>query len=154
MDISRNLYKHLESELNQLYVRREKLKDEFSEALELGDEVENAPLDAATQGIEMNEPRIASLETLLRQASPIDDVASATIILGSLFVAIPGGASSAIELILTNIELSSFLPSKLRALSSSTPLGQAALGTKVGETFTAVTPTGSKSYKVISLKNY
>lgn len=151
IEISQYLYDYLKEQLHALYDKRESLKNDFSEALELGDEVENAPLDAATQAIEINESRIRELESLIKNfhASVRDKRGVVTI--GTVFIAQNKDTGEVSNFILGTPDLSAFVPTNLRLLSTSTILGQSVLGRKVGETFTANTSLGMKVYKIVKV---
>lgn len=151
IEVSQYLYNHLKEQLKALYDKRESLKNDFSEALELGDEVENAPLDAATHAIDINEPRIWELEFLIKNLKVSVSAECGVIMVGSVFVARNKDTGEVSNFILCTPEISAYVPTEWRFLSISTPLGAAAQGKKVGETFESLTPAGRKVYIIIKI---
>lgn len=126
---------YLRSELEKCLVKRDILKEDFSAALALGDEIENAPLDFARQARDMNENRINEVKKLLQLYSADSSMVEDKILIGTAFKAMSEINNEEIILILSSPEFSNVLPSGIRALSIATPIGADAFNKSINDKF-------------------
>lgn len=139
-----------QEELNFLKkTRRMQVAQRIQRAREFGDLSENSEYDAAMDEQALVENRIAELEYVLKSVQVISDN-----IQKSDFVVI--GSTVAVEMdgdmdeftIVGRVEAD---PSKKR-ISNESPLGQALLGAKTGETVEVTTPIVRYKCKVLEIK--
>jgi len=138
--------KQLQDEYNNLvHVEREKVKDELKEARSLGDLSENADYDAARDRQAQVESRIVELENMLQNIEIIDTKH------GSKKV-VHIGSKVKLEFMDTQETQEYSIVGSTEAdplngkISNETPLAQAILDKKLGDT---VTVNAKKPYKVI-----
>lgn len=154
MKISLNLYNYVQRELSQLYAKRTEIKEAFSEAYELGDEVENAPLDAARFNLDMNESKIYKLEKAIYDVEAIDDIEANELVLGTKFRAKLIAENKEFIFVLSKEGIVIPAAATERMLSIDTDLGKSALGKGVGQTFSAITPKGERKYEIVEILTY
>lgn len=140
----------LHGELKQLIdVDRKDIIKKIKETREYGDLSENAEYDAARAEQSMIEGRIEELEALLRKARPIKENKSSNgrAALGStVAVTIEGD-----ELSFKLVGSAESNPAEGQ-ISAESPLGQALLGAKVGETVQVAIPDGGHvAYSIVSI---
>ncbi len=138
----------LQEELSTLvHVRRKELASRIQEAKELGDLSENAEYQEAKNEQGFNEGRIEELENILKHAVIIDGSHSGGLIqVGSSLEATSNGKSLKLHIIGSNE--ADPLTGKI---SNESPLGQALLGRKVGESVSIPTPKGQIEYTVTKI---
>lgn len=143
-------YELLSEELrNLITVRRPQVKKDLITAREFGDLRENAEYDTAKRDQGMIEGRIHELETLLSEVEIIElpEVLEVAVI----------GASLKVENLDVNKQCEYTLVTEQEAhldelyLSVQSPLGQALIGCKVGDTITFQAPAGPRRFKVLDL---
>ena len=130
----------LKAELQELRgPRREDLAKRLRHAIQQGDLSENADYTAAKEDQAFLEGRILELETLLREAqiaespSGVDQVAVGS----TVVVSLDGGETTTYQLV--GMKEASPRQGKI---SHESPIGQALLGKRVGESAVAQTPGG------------
>lgn len=136
----------LKEELNNLvHVRRKEIAARIQEAKELGDLSENAEYQEAKNEQAFNEGRIEELENVLRNVAVIADDHPA-----NGFVQV--GSSLKVEHLGKLLELhivgSNEADPISGRISNESPLGQALLGRKSGETISVATPRGQAAYTI------
>lgn len=140
----------LQDELKQLIeVDRKDIIKKIKETREYGDLSENAEYDAARTSQSMTEGRIEELEALLRKARVIDTKHAVTgrIAMGDkVKVKIDGD-----EMVISLVGSAESDPSK-DLISFESPLGQALIGAKVGQTVAVSIPDGGTvDYAIVSI---
>ena len=143
-------YQRLEQELGHLRtVRRQEVARRLHEALEEGDILENAELEAARNEQAFVEGRILTLETMLRSATIIEkEGPHETVGLGSCVTVVEGTESPETYHIVGSAEAD---PTK-GLISNESPLGRALLGRKVGETASVNAPDGVLVFEIVSIQ--
>lgn len=141
-------FEKLKAELHHLvHVRRKELATRIQEAKELGDLSENAEYQEAKTEQGFNEGRIEELENTLKHAVIIQDNQKSSVIqVGSMVIVQSKGQDHSLHIVGSNE--ADPLNGKI---SNESPLGQALLGRKVGETFTLPTPRGEVEYEVTKI---
>lgn len=139
--------KELEQELEQLKGRRGEIAEKIAEARDYGDLSENAEYDAAREEQGIVETRVAEIEDILVNAEIIkasrkkDEVS-----LGST-VELKTGSKTVKYTVVGPVEADP-LEGKI---SNESPIGEALMGKKVGDTVTITTPKGQIEYEVVSV---
>ena len=145
-------YQKLKDEIEFLSTdRRREVADRIKTAREFGDITENAEYDDAKNEQAMLEARIAKLEERLAAARVIEkrDIAKDVVSIGSTVRLRDVDAKQTVEYhIVGSAEAN---PAEYK-LSNESPVGQAILGHKKGETVEVKTPRGSLKYKILEIK--
>jgi transcription elongation factor GreA len=145
-------YNKLKHEIEYLSTdRRREVADRIKTAREFGDITENAEYDDAKNEQAMLEARIAKLEERLAAARVIEkrDIAKDVVSIGSTVRLRDVDARQTVEYhIVGSAEAN---PAEYK-LSNESPVGQAILGKKKGETVEVKTPRGSLKYKILEIK--
>jgi transcription elongation factor GreA len=145
-------YQKLKDEIEYLSTdRRREVADRIKTAREFGDITENAEYDDAKNEQAMLEARIAKLEERLAAARVIEkrDIAKDVVSIGSTVRLRDVDARQTVEYhIVGSAEAN---PAEYK-LSNESPVGQAILGKKKGETVEVKTPRGSLKYKILEIK--
>jgi transcription elongation factor GreA len=145
-------YQKLKDEIEYLSTdRRREVADRIKTAREFGDIAENAEYDDAKNEQAMLEARIAKLEERLAAARVIEkrDIAKDVVSVGSTVRLRDVDAKQTVEYhIVGSAEAN---PAEYK-LSNESPVGQAILGHKKGETVEVKTPRGSLKYKILEIK--
>ncbi len=136
--------KELEAELEQLKGRRGEIADKIAEARDYGDLSENAEYDSAREEQGIVETRIAEIEDILMNAEAIKASRGGTIRLGST-VTLKNGKKEVVYTVVGPVEANP-LEGKI---SNESPIGEALMGKKVGETAVITTPKGEITYEVV-----
>jgi transcription elongation factor GreA len=136
----------LEAELAELKSRRGAIADKIAEARDYGDLSENAEYDAAREEQGLVESRIAEIEDILLNAEIIKNGKSSKIVLGSKIELKTGKKVVAYSLV-GPVEADP-LEGKI---SNESPIGEALMGKKVGDSVTIQTPKGSITYEVVKV---
>lgn len=141
----------LDEELKGLIARRPVIANDIAEAREKGDLKENADYHAARNELALLEARIKDLETRLKSSSVIDlsDVPEGMVFLGST-VKVKDVANGDEELFRIVGELGD-LDSDVLEVSANSPLGEALLRARVGETVRVNLPRGERRYEILQL---
>jgi transcription elongation factor GreA len=137
----------LEAELEELKSRRGAIADKIAEARDYGDLSENAEYDAAREEQGLVESRIAEIEDILLNAELIKTVKGSKVSLGSK-VELKTGKKTVTYNVVGPVEADP-LEGKI---SNESPIGEALMGKKVGESVTITTPKGQISYEIIAIR--
>jgi transcription elongation factor GreA len=138
--------RELEAELAELVGRRGAIADKIAEARDFGDLSENAEYDSAREEQGLVESRVAEIEDILLNAELIKAVKSSKVILGSK-VELQSGKKSTTYSVVGPVEADP-LSGKI---SNESPLGEALMGKKVGDSATINTQKGEITYKIITI---
>lgn len=138
--------KELEAELEQLKGRRGEIADKIAEARDYGDLSENAEYDAAREDQGIVETRIIEIEDILQNAEIIATGKKGEVGLGSV-VELKTGSKTVTYTVVGPVEADP-LQGKI---SNESPIGQALMGKKIGESVTITTPKGEIQYEVVSV---
>jgi transcription elongation factor GreA len=137
----------LEAELEELKSRRGAIADKIAEARDYGDLSENAEYDAAREEQGLVESRIAEIEDILLNAELIKTTKGSKVSLGSK-VELKTGKKTVVYDVVGPVEADP-LEGKI---SNESPIGEALMGKKVGESVTITTPKGQISYEIIAIR--
>lgn len=139
----------LRAELEDLIALRGKIAESIKSARELGDLAENAEYQSARQDQERNENRIAELEHILANVQVISAPATnGSVVLGSVVKLKSDDGKTVKEFQVVGTVEADPLEGKI---SDESPIGQALIGKKVGDTVEIKTPAETKVYKVVSI---
>jgi len=148
--LTKEKHKALTEELEYLRkVKRKEVAEKLEYAKSLGDLSENAEYHEARDMQGVVEDRIQKLDALLKAAVIVSGHGNDNVTIGSSVTVMKTGDK--IEKIYTIVggeetDLSS------GKISIHSPLGEALVGKKKGESFTFKTPAGSVSYKIIKIQ--
>jgi transcription elongation factor GreA len=144
--LTQNGVDELQSELTSLVAERSNIADKIKTAREFGDLSENFEYSSARQEQEKNEMRISELEAILQNVEIIQQPKSGgKVVLGST-VKLQNGSVKQFKVVGT-VEADP-LNGKI---SDESPIGQALLGKKVGDTVEIKTPADTTTYTVIEI---
>ncbi|MDB5167982.1 MAG: greA [Candidatus Saccharibacteria bacterium] len=138
--------RELEAELAELVGRRGAIADKIAEARDFGDLSENAEYDSAREEQGLVESRVAEIEDILLNAELIKAAKSSKVILGSK-VELQSGKKTTTYSVVGPVEANP-LEGKI---SNESPLGEALMGKKVGDSATISTQKGEISYKIVNI---
>ncbi len=138
--------KELENELEALKARRGEIAEKIAAARDYGDLSENAEYDAAREDQGLVESRIAEIEDILQNAEIIKTSRASSVTIGSK-VELKNADKTVTYHVVGPVEAN---PIEGR-ISNESPIGQALMGKKVGETVVVSTPKGDVSYEVVSI---
>jgi transcription elongation factor GreA len=138
--------KELEAELAELVGRRGAIAEKIAEARDFGDLSENAEYDSAREEQGLVESRVAEIEDILLNAELIKAVKSSKVILGSK-VELQSGKKKTAYSVVGPVEADP-LEGKI---SNESPLGEALMGKKVGDTATITTQKGEITYEIVAI---
>lgn len=138
--------KELEKELDVLKGRRGDIADKIAEARDYGDLSENAEYDAAREEQGVVETRIAEIEDILQNTEIISGAKKGVVGLGST-VELKTGSKTVKYTVVGPVEADP-LAGKI---SNESPIGEALIGKKVGETVVIKTPKGETEYEVVAV---
>ncbi len=138
--------KELETELAELVGRRGAIADKIAEARDFGDLSENAEYDSAREEQGLVESRIAEIEDILLNAELIKAEKSSNVILGSK-VELMSGKKTTTYSVVGPVEANP-LEGKI---SNESPLGEALMGKKVGDSATITTQKGEITYEIVKI---
>ena len=148
--LSREKYEELKKELDYLKtVRRKEIAESLEYARSLGDLSENAEYQDAREMQAATEERIQKLESILTSANIVSRRKSDVVGLGSK-VMIQKEEEKDIHRY--QIVCSEEANMHERKISHLSPLGEAMMDKKKGETFSFETPSGKMNYKIISVE--
>jgi transcription elongation factor GreA len=138
--------KELEAELEELKGRRGDIADKIAEARDFGDLSENAEYDSAREEQGLLESRIAEIEDILLNAELIKTGKSSKVSLGSK-VELKTSKKTVVYTVVGPVEADP-LEGKI---SNESPIGEALMGKKVGDSITISTPKGEINYEIVSV---
>jgi transcription elongation factor GreA len=145
-------YQRLKDEIEFLQTeRRREIAERIKTAREFGDIAENAEYDDAKNEQAMLEARIAKLEERLSAARVIEkrEISKDVVSIGAKVRLRDVGAKQTVEY---HIVGSAEANPAEHKLSNESPVGQAIMGKKKGETVEVKTPRGSLKYKILEIK--
>lgn len=129
--------------------KRDEMAARLRHAISQGDLTENADYIKAKEDQAFLEGRIQELEVLLREATVVDAPTSAEeVAIGSQVVVQEDGRDQELFVIVGAKEAD---PGAGK-ISHKSPIGQALMGKKPGDTAVAETPGGALSFKVIEIR--
>jgi transcription elongation factor GreA len=141
----------LEEELEHLKgTRRKEIAERIKQAKEFGDLFENAEYDDAKNEQAFVEGRILQLEQMLRNARVIDNNSAGS---GAVTV----GSTVRVRDVAAGDEISYTIVGSAEAdphrdmISNESPVGQALIGRKQGETVTVRVPAGTLKYTILEI---
>lgn len=138
----------LQTELEDLKSRRGDIADKIATARAFGDLSENSEWNAARDEQAQVESRIAEIEEILMNAKLIKPKAGSTIAVGHTVV-LENDKAKTVEYCLVGSVEADPLEGKI---SDESPIGQALLGKRQGESVTIKTPSGEITYKIVEIK--
>jgi transcription elongation factor GreA len=137
----------LQTELDSLIAKRSGIADAIKTAREQGDLAENAEYQSARSEQERNEARISELENIILNVEIIKKPkGDSKVQLGSV-VKLKGDSKTKEFQIVGTVEADP-LNGKI---SDESPIGQALIGKKEGDSVEITTPTGTDSYKIVDI---
>ena len=142
----------LENELHDLKVnRRKEVAQKIKEAREQGDLSENAEYDAAKDEQRDIEARIEELEKILKNAEVVDEdeIDLEAISIGCKVKIFDIEFEEEMEYKIVGSTEANSLQGKI---SNESPVGQALIGAKVGQTVRVETQAGAIQYKVLEIQ--
>lgn len=145
-------FDELKKELEHLKTtRRKEVAESLEYARSLGDLSENAEYQEAREMQAAIEERIQHLERVIKEAKIVagDRKTGVVVGLGSVVVIQRDGDKDQRTYTIVGSEEANIHDHKLSYLS---PLGEALMGKRKGESFTFGSPNGKQSYKVIEIK--
>ena len=151
--MTKESYKKLEEKLNHLKtVRRKEISRAVGEAREHGDLRENSAYHSAKDEQGLNEMKIRELEAQLANAEVVDgkDLRESGEVRLNSTVRIKDLASERehVYTIVTESEADIFE----KKISTSSPVGEALFGQKVGDVIEVEAPAGKIKYKIMEIK--
>lgn len=148
--LTQEKYDQLVKELDYLKTKRRKeVAENLEYAKSLGDLSENAEYQEAREMQANIEDRIMKLEAMLQSAVIVKMQHTEVVSIGSTVSLIRDGAKDKVTYKIVGSEEADLSQGKL---SINSPLGQALVGKKKGETLVAKTPGGNVSYKVVDIE--
>ena len=146
--ISKDGLEKLRHELEEmLSVRRPEIAQRIHDAKEHGDLTENAEYEDAKNEQAFVEGRIQMVESLIKNATLIDEHTSKDHVQIGSTVKVDGPDGSQSFMIVGSTEAK---PTEGR-ISNESPVGRALLGKKKGENVTVSVPAGDIAYKILAI---
>ena len=148
--LTKEKYKELANELDWLQTaRRQELADSLKDARSLGDLSENAEYHQAREDQANAEKRITDLEAILQNAVLIKDNNFDKVEVGASVTVRKKNSDEKVEYAIVGSHEVDMAQNKI---STTSPLVQAMLGKKKGETFSFKSPRGVQDYTIIGIK--
>ncbi len=139
----------LETELAELAgQKRREIISAVEYAKSLGDLSENAEYHAARDAQGKLEDRIQQIEYTLKYAEVVEKPADGSIAVGCTVIIQKVGESNTRTFVVVGSEETDMLSGKI---SYKSPIGQALIGKKKGNTITVATPKGEIEYEILSV---
>lgn len=139
----------LQKELEELTnVKRPYAVDRLHKARAMGDLSENSEYNAAKEELAFVEGRIQEIEEILRTVSVVENHnGGSTVEIGSQVNVETNGKTENFQIV------GEFEADPLnRKLSHTSPIGQALIGRRTGETVEVDVPAGKMKYKIVEIK--
>lgn len=147
--LTQEKFEELKKELDYLKsVRRKEIAESLEYARSLGDLSENAEYQEAREMQAATEERIRRLEEVFKHAKVVEYEKSDKVGLGSKVTIQKEGEKETHQYQVVGSEEANMHERKISYLS---PLGEAMMGKKKGETFSFNTPNGKMNYKVVAV---
>lgn len=150
--LSKEGYEKLDKELRDLKTRgRKEIAEEIAEARAKGDLSENAEYDAAKEAQGHLEKKIAELENTLATAQIIekDDIDTSKAYLLSTVTIHNKKTDKEMKYTLVSKDEADFKQGKI---SVDSPIGQAILGTEIGDEVTVDVPAGTLELEILNIE--
>ncbi len=148
--LTREKFDELQKELTNLKtVRRKEIAANLEYARSLGDLSENAEYQEARDLQAATEERIVKLESILKSAKIVAHKKSDVVGLGSVVVIKKESENDTHRYTLVGSEEANMHERKISYVS---PLGEALVGKKKGDTFSFETPNGKMNCKIIEVE--
>jgi transcription elongation factor GreA len=148
--LTQDKYNDLKKEYNELAnVKRKEIADSLEYAKSLGDLSENAEYHEAREEQARIEDRITRLEHMIKNAVIVSPHHSTVVGLGSTVAVEKNGSKDKRKLVIVGSEEADMAQNKI---SFHSPLGEALMGKKTGDTIEVKTPGGVVQYKIIELE--
>lgn len=148
--LTQDKFDQLKIELANLKTtKRKEVAESLEAAKSLGDLSENAEYQEARELQAQIEDRIGYLENMLKTASIVGSHHSEKVEVGSTVIVQKGKEKQEYKYQIVGSEEANMAAGKLSNLS---PLGEALMGKKVGESFTLKSPAGPVNYEVTDIK--
>jgi transcription elongation factor GreA len=142
--------RELEAEVEELEgPKRKEIAERIKAARELGDLKENADYDAAKNEQGHNEARIRQLEEILRTAEVVEGQSGDVVAPGTIVEVKVEGDDDTTSYLVGSIEERS---EEFEVLSTESPLGQALLDHRPGETVSYAGPRRSFAVEIVSVR--
>jgi transcription elongation factor GreA len=145
-------YEKLKEEIEHLsHEKRREVAERIKQAREFGDISENSEYDDAKNEQAMLEHRIAMLEERLKAARVVEakELEEGIVGVGSKVKIKDVDASETMEYVMVG---SAEADPENQKLSNESPVGQAIMGRKKGETVDVATPRGKMKFKIVAVK--
>lgn len=149
--LTKERVREIEEEIFKLKTQeRKKIAQKIADARSHGDLSENAEYDAAKEEQGLLEMKIAKLEETLANAEIIDpsELPNDKIYILSKVKLLNLMINKEVEFLMVSDEEADFSAKKL---SISSPLGQALIGKKIGDTVEVNAPVGKINYKILDI---
>ena len=147
--LTQEKFDELTQELERLTTTtRKEIAESLEYARSLGDLSENAEYQAARELQAATEERIRRLEHIIKSAVIISEKKKSVVGFGSTVTIKKKGEKEEHEYMIVGSEEANMREHKISHLS---PMGQALMGRKKGETFTFATPNGRQEYTVVDI---
>ncbi|OWZ25740.1 transcription elongation factor GreA [Wolbachia endosymbiont of Wuchereria bancrofti] len=152
--ITREGFEHIQAELEKLKEEKPSIIQAISDARDQGDLSENAEYHAARERLGFIEGRIMELENKLSHAEIIEvkNLSGDSVMFGAtVTLSMLSDDDSEVEYIYKIVgEYEADVSRQL--ISTSSPLGSALIGKKVGEYVEVTVPSGEKLYKIVKIE--
>jgi transcription elongation factor GreA len=147
--LSQEKFDELKKELDYLKtVKRKEIAENLEYARSLGDLSENAEYQEAREIQAATEERIQKLEAIMQNAKIVAKKKTDVVSLGSTVVIQKNGEKDTHKYEIVGTEEANMLERKVSHIS---PMGEALVGKKKGDSFTFETPNGKMKYKIVSV---
>ncbi len=148
--ITQEKFDELKAELEQLTtVARKEIAESLEYARSLGDLSENAEYHAARELQAATEERIRRLEVLIKSAVIVTEKKKGVVSFGSKVTIKKKGDKDDHTYTIVGSEEADMREKKISHLS---PMGEALMNKKKGETFTFTTPNGRQEYAIVEIE--
>ncbi len=128
-------------------VTRREIAEQIARAKEFGDLSENFEYQDAKEQQGLNEARVLELEAKIRDAVLVEATTGGDeVVLGATFTAEVNGKTKTFSIV--GSTEASPMDGKI---SNESPIGQAFLGHKVGDSVDVTVPSGVMTYKIVSI---
>lgn len=138
----------LQKELEELKSQRLAIAQKIADARDFGDLSENAEYDSARDEQARLESRIAEIEDILQNAEVIADGKKTSVVVGAKITLTSADGKQVTYIVVGSVEADP-LEGKI---SDQSPIGQALLGKKAGDSVTIRTPRGEVTYTISDIK--
>ncbi len=142
-------FENLKKELDELVkTKRPYAVERLHKARSMGDLSENSEYTAAKEELAFVEGRILEIEEILKTVQVVENHnGSHSVEVGTSVVVETGGSQELFQIV------GEFEADPMnKKLSHTSPIGQALLGKKVGDTVEVIVPAGKTKYKIIEIK--